>query len=55
MCDYKCKLRGNLKKHLALVHDINVNWHACSMCEYKCKLRDNLKKHLAYKHNIDVK
>ena len=54
MCEYKSKLRGNLKAHLANVHDIGVNWHSCHMCEYKCKCRDDLKKHLAYKHNIDV-
>ena len=55
MCEYKSKLRGNLKAHLANVHDIGVNWHSCHMCEYKCKHRCDLKRHVAFKHNIDVK
>ena len=55
MCKYKCKHRGNLKRHLAQKHHINVKWFACNICKFKCKLCINLKRHLAQIHDIDVK
>jgi hypothetical protein len=55
-CGYKVKLRGNLKQHLAHVHDIGVVWFKCTQegCEYKAKERGNLKLHLAHVHDIGV-
>ena len=55
ICEYKCKYRSDLKRHLAHVHDIDVEWYSCDMCKYKCKTRGQLKSHRAHKHNIDVK
>ena len=54
MCEYKSIQRGNLKRHLANKHNINVKWFSCDKCEYKCKERSNLKQHLAAVHGINV-
>ena len=55
-CEYKAKQRGNIKEHLANIHDIGVTWHSCPQegCEYKAKMRSMIKKHLANIHDIGV-
>jgi hypothetical protein len=55
-CEFKCKQKGNLKRHLAEIHDIDVKWFHCEMeeCEFKCKQKGDLKRHLASVHDIDV-
>ena len=55
-CNYKAKLRGNIKRHLACVHDIGVTWHTCPQdgCEYKAKQKGSIKAHLAHIHDIGV-
>ena len=55
-CKYKAKLMGNLKQHLAHIHDIGVTWHTCPQegCEYKAKERVKIERHLANIHDIGV-
>ena len=42
------------KQHNAVVHGVDVVWHACTEnnCEYKAKLKQNLKVHRANVHGI---
>ena len=54
ICDYRCKQKGNLKRHLAHVHNVDVKWHHCDYCDYQCKQKGGLKQHLANVHNVDV-
>ena len=53
-CDFKAKLKGTVKNHLAQVHEVNVKWYPCPEvgCDYKAKQRGNVKIHLADVHNI---
>ena len=55
-CEYKAKMRGHIKQHLAGIHDIGVTWHTCPQegCEFKAKERRNIKQHLANIHDIGV-
>lgn len=54
LCDYETNCSGNLKRHKANKHNIDVIWHHCDYCEYKCKHKSDLKGHKAFKHDIDV-
>jgi len=54
-CDFKSKQSGNLKKHKANIHDVDVKWFMCDQCEYKSKQSVTLKQHKANMHGIDVK
>ena len=54
-CVYKCKLNGNLKRHKAHIHGIDVQWFDCHQCGFKCKQNDHLKVHKAHIHDGDVK
>lgn len=53
-CKYKTKILGNLKKHMANIHNIDVIWKNCTLYNYKSKRSSNIKRHKAYKHNINV-
>ena len=55
-CNYKSKLKSNLKKHKANVHDIGVTWFYCDQdnCNYKCKRKSDLKQHKKNIHDIGV-
>ncbi len=49
-CDYKSTHGGNLKSHLAFIHDIGVKRHECDQksCSYKAKEAGALTKYQAY-------
>ena len=54
-CDYECKTKNNLKRHLWYVHDIGKGEiFKCTKedCDYKSKIKKNLKRHLWCVHNI---
>ena len=53
-CDYKSKIKGNLRKHKAFVHDIDVVYYLCDVdgCEYKTKTTSNLRQHKTGFHGI---
>ena len=53
-CDHKAKSSGNLKKHKACVHNIDVVWHNCEHCNARFKSASKLKEHRAGVHNIGV-
>ena len=53
-CDKRFKLAGDLKRHLASVHDIGVVWHQCGQCDMRFKHASNLKRHLANAHDVGV-
>ena len=52
MCEFKCKQGSILKRHLANIHDINVEWFCCNKCKYKCKIRCSLTQHRKSKHGV---
>ena len=55
-CTYTTNHKGNLKQHLADVHDVDVIWHACDQpgCQFRTKQKGHLKTHLADVHDIGV-
>ena len=53
-CNFQCKRKYSLKRHLAFKHDIGVEWFPCTSCDYQSKNKYNLEKHLAFVHNIGV-
>ena len=55
-CKYRAKQRGEIKKHLADIHDVGITWHTCPQegCEYKTKMKGKIKYHLANVHDINV-
>ena len=55
-CDYNARQLGDLKKHKAYVHGIDVTYYLCNAdgCEYKAKVAGSLKQHKANIHDIDV-
>ena len=57
LCDYKTNHLGNLKRHKAQIHDIDVTWYYCDIdkCNSKFKEHQTLKRHKANIHGIDVK
>lgn len=56
-CTYAAKRSGQLKTHLAGVHDIGVTWFPCDQkdCESKFKRKQQLDVHKVNAHNIGVK
>ena len=55
-CNQKCNQVGNLKRHLANIHNIGIVWHQCDQegCNKNFKQAGGLKRHLANIHNIGV-
>lgn len=53
-CNFKAKQLGNLKAHIAAIHNINTKWFACKHCNYTTKQNSHLKVHMANIHNVDV-
>ena len=53
-CNYKAKRASSLKKHLANIHNIGVEFHSCGEidCQYKAKQASHLRRHRANIHNI---
>ena len=54
VCVYRTKLTGDLKKHKAAIHSVDIVWHCCPelRCEYKAKRKDQIKTHRALAHTI---
>ena len=46
-CEHRFTTSGNLKRHLAMVHNIGGQSHSCDMCKYKCKQTGHMKRHRA--------
>ena len=46
-CEFESKWKGHLKRHKAMVHDIDVLYYLCNSdgCEYKAKSSSNLNQH----------
>ena len=44
-CEFKAKTACNVKRHKAMVHDIDVVYHLCGVdgCEYKAKTASHLR------------
>ena len=55
-CTYKTKHAGDLRRHQASIHGVNIIFHECKEegCEYKAKQGGALKRHLANMHDIGV-
>ena len=56
-CEYESKWKGTVKKHEAMVHDIDVTYYLCNVdgCEYKAKTAaGTLKRHKAMVHDTNV-
>lgn len=54
-CKYIAKRRGDLKRHLADIHDEGVIWYTCTRgnCDYATKRKGNLKRHFLLMHCED--
>ena len=52
--DKKFKSNGQLKKHKASIHNIDVKWFPCDLCDKRFKSNGQLKKHKANIHDIDI-
>ena len=53
-CTYKTRLKGDLQRHLANIHEIGVVWHHCDTCSYKAKQKSHVTQHRANVHGIGV-
>ena len=53
-CTFSSKSKGDLTKHLAFKHNINVKWYKCDICEYKAKSASGIKSHKIQFHNLNV-
>ena len=55
-CKYQSKWKGQLKKHKAFIHDIDVVYHFCTEngCDYVAKQPGQLKSHKASVHGVGV-
>lgn len=51
-CQYKSRVRSNMKQHLVNLHskEDDVHWYKCELCEYKTKVKANIKQHSLNKH-----
>jgi len=54
LCNHKATQRGNLRRHLADMHDINVKLYSCPHCDYTTKHDHSLQDHLVVKHGIGL-
>ena len=56
-CQFKAKTKGEIKKHKAQAHGIDVQWWPCDFkdCVFKAKSASNLASHKQYQHKIGVK
>jgi uncharacterized Zn-finger protein len=50
LCEYKCTTKGNLKRHIKMVHD-KIKDFECSLCDYKFSTKGNLKTHIKQVHD----
>jgi len=50
----KKMLSGNMKTHMARVHDLGGETHQCQHCQFFCKLSLDLRRHMRDKHTISV-
>jgi len=55
-CGYASGKKSSVTRHLAIIHNIGVQWHTCPMagCTYKAKQRSHMPSHMASKHNVGV-
>ena len=55
-CNYRAALKGNLKRHMAHVHDVGVVWKYCDVmgCNFKAKERGSVKLHKMHVHDIGI-
>jgi KRAB domain-containing zinc finger protein len=49
-CEYKCSSKGNLKRHIKIVHN-KIKDFKCTLCEFKCSLNSHLKIHIKQVHD----
>jgi hypothetical protein len=49
LCPYKCVDKGDLNKHIAVVHEKKRPF-LCSLCTYKSGQKKDLTKHIAGAH-----
>ena len=49
MCDFECKLKTDLKKHIKEIHNGKQNWF-CKICNRKFSRRGNLRPHILQVH-----
>ena len=49
-CEYKSKNKGDLKKHVKIVHD-QIKDIKCEKCDYICSTITNLKQHIKQIHD----
>ena len=56
-CTYVAQHAGNLRRHQASVHGVDVVFYPCQQdgCDFKTKTAGDLKQHLASIHDIGVK
>ena len=49
VCDHKCSDKGNLSKHIALVHE-RKKTYMCDICYRKFAEKQSLNRHIASVH-----